>query len=613
MGSFLEMRAGTRAPPQAANHRLVMASPVRERVPWYLSKDGLEMQPRRIFGYHDGLRAIASSDSDQDICTHGVKNQVRATFCRASASQSHSAGSEKTRRDRMQRCNFSPVDAIMGIMEPNEVMPNGGAAPGGEDEAVADKAGLRLVLLDGLASEAMGTLTTGVYLAGYALQLGADNFIIGVIAAVPFLVQLLQIPAVALVERWRVRRAITVWTSGIGRGFLLATAAAPLLPGRAALAWLILCLALHQGLAALSGCAWNAWMRDLVPPRQYGRFFGGRTAATTALAVGLGILGSVAIDAWKRHVPGAPAAGYAGVFALGGAAGLYGVYLLSRTPEPAMAPATEHESLFRLLAKPFHDHTFRRLIIFLAAWNFAANLAAPFFTVYLLRSLGYPLALVMALNIASQLSNIAFLSVWGLLIDRFNNKAVLSVCAPLFLFCVLAWSFTGLSWMHGFVLPLLVLLHILMGLSTAGIGLASGNIAMKLSPRGQSTAYLAANSVVSALSAAVAPMITGVCADFFADHALTLSLSWKSPNQAVAFDLFTLHALTFFFAAAAVIGLVSLTFLGKVRETGEAEDRVALQSLLQELRRSMHGLSSVAGLVRLARFPVVIIRSWGIE
>src|SRR5215831_16392581 len=70
---------------------------------------------------------------------------------------------------------------------------------------LAERRALKLVLYDALASEAMGTLTTGVFLVGFAVALGANNFAIGVLAAVPFFVQLLQVPAVLLVERWRVR------------------------------------------------------------------------------------------------------------------------------------------------------------------------------------------------------------------------------------------------------------------------------------------------------------------------------------------------------------------------------------------------------------------------
>ena len=67
-----------------------------------------------------------------------------------------------------------------------------GIGPDPPDADLAARRGLRLVLYDALASEAMGTLTTGVFLAGFAVELGASNLAIGVLAAVPFFVQLLQ-------------------------------------------------------------------------------------------------------------------------------------------------------------------------------------------------------------------------------------------------------------------------------------------------------------------------------------------------------------------------------------------------------------------------------------
>jgi hypothetical protein len=142
----------------------------------------------------------------------------------------------------------------------------------------------RLVLYDALASEAMSSLTTGVFLAGFMVQLGASNLAIGVLAAVPFAVQFLQLPAVILVERIRARRAICAWAAGIGRSFLLVAAAAPLLGTHVAIAVLVGAVALYQALAAVAGCAWNSWMRDLVPESDFGRFFGRRSTATTALA-----------------------------------------------------------------------------------------------------------------------------------------------------------------------------------------------------------------------------------------------------------------------------------------------------------------------------------------
>ncbi len=44
--------------------------------------------------------------------------------------------------------------------------------------------GLRAVIHEGLASQAMGTLTGGVFLIAFALKLGASNLMVGLLAAV---------------------------------------------------------------------------------------------------------------------------------------------------------------------------------------------------------------------------------------------------------------------------------------------------------------------------------------------------------------------------------------------------------------------------------------------
>jgi MFS family permease len=468
---------------------------------------------------------------------------------------------------------------------------------------------LRLILYDAIASEAMGTLTTGVFLAGFAVALGADNLAIGVLAAVPFFVQLLQIPATLVVERLRARRDVCVWAAGIGRVFLLGAAAAPLLPTAAGVVTLIVSLAIYQGMAAVGGCAWNSWMRDLVPASQFGRFFGRRTMATTAVSIALALVGSVLIDTWKAHVPEHAAAGYTILFALSAAIGFLGVYLLRITPDRPMAPVEKIAHPIALLLAPLRDGNFRRLLFFLSSWNFAANLAAPFFAIYMLKTLDYSLTSILGLTIASQLSNLAALGLWGALIDRFSNKAVLGIAAPLFLVCILAWTITGVSWMQPMLFYFLISVHILMGLSTAGVGLASGNIAMKLSPPGQATAYLAANSVITASCTAVAPILGGLFADFFASHQLTLALTWKGGQEDITLQVLDFHSWTFFFGMACLAGLYSLHRLSFVEEPAGTTDRLLLRHLFLEARRSVHSLSSAAGLLRVVRLPQWLVRA----
>jgi len=83
------------------------------------------------------------------------------------------------------------------------------------------QSGLRAVIKDGLATQTMVTLTGGVFLVAFALKLGASNLMIGLLAAIPPLAQLIQIPSIYLVEKYRIRRAITVYATASGRIFWL--------------------------------------------------------------------------------------------------------------------------------------------------------------------------------------------------------------------------------------------------------------------------------------------------------------------------------------------------------------------------------------------------------
>jgi len=74
---------------------------------------------------------------------------------------------------------------------------------------------LKNIIRDGVASQAMGILTGGAFLIAFSVKLGASNFVIGLLAAIGPLSQLLQLPSIFLVEKIRNRRLITVVSAGL--------------------------------------------------------------------------------------------------------------------------------------------------------------------------------------------------------------------------------------------------------------------------------------------------------------------------------------------------------------------------------------------------------------
>ncbi len=265
--------------------------------------------------------------------------------------------------------------------------------------------------------------------------------------------------------------------------------------------------------------------------------------------------------------------------------------------------------IFGLLAKPFKDENFRKLIAFMCSWNFAVNLAGPFFMVYMLKRLGLSMSFIIGLSIISQVFNFLFLEIWGRFTDRFSNKSVLAISGPLFIFSILAWTFTTMPEKYVLTIPLLIVIHIVMGLASAGVSLASGNISLKLAPKGQATAYLATNTIVNSMAAGIAPILGGKFADFFANRELAWTLKYTSPSGEFSLPTLNLQQWDFFFAFAFIIGLYALHRLVMIKEVGEVEEKIVARELFTEVRTQVRTLSSIEGVKQMISLPITVVRN----
>ncbi|MFH1743920.1 MAG: MFS transporter [bacterium] len=470
--------------------------------------------------------------------------------------------------------------------------------------------GLRLLLLDGVCSQVMGNLTGGAFLVAFALLLGASNVVVGILAAIGPLTQALQIPVIYLIEKTRNRRVLAAGSAFISRLFWVMAAGLPFLaPAPYRLPLFVVAVFLYFAIGSITACAFNSWIRDLIPENILGGFLAKRLTLSMAVAIGVGLLAALAIDFGKTSFSQETTA-YSIIFFVGAVSGLIGAYFLARIPEPKMAPMQSQNPL-AVLAKPFRDTNFRNLLIFLGAWNFAVNLAAPFFTVYMLKRLEISMTVILALTFFSQFLNVLFFRVWGSLADRYSHKSVLAVSGPMFMVSMLLWPFTTMPDPHVLTIPILMVIHALAGISTAGVLICSGGIALKTAPRGSATAYLATNSLISGAAATVAPILAGLAADGFETQELGITFHWVSElgqRHEVILSALSLQGLDFLFVASFVFGLYSLHRLVLVQEVGEVKEDVVLTEFYGEFRKVVRNVSSVAGLRHLTYFPYVRLR-----
>lgn len=471
-------------------------------------------------------------------------------------------------------------------------------------DAATLERGLRLVMVDGVAAQVMVVLTGGAFLVAFALELGASPFTIGLLGALQPLTQTLQIPAIYLVQRVGWRKLVVVVALTLSRSFCFVLAAIPwVVPEPHRIPVFVGALLAYYGFGTISGVAWNPWLRDLIPEDRLGRYMAGRLALITGIGALLGLAAAGGVDLYQRRF-GDLLGIFSLYFAIAGVSGLLGVAIIGRVPEPR-AEHNPHHPVWRVIAEPLRDENFRQLLRFLASWNFAVNFAAPFFTVYMLRRLGLSMTVILALTVLSQAINVVFFRVWGRLADRFSYKSTLVEAGPLFIVTFVLWPLTQFGQWPGFTLVALIFIYVLNGMSTAGVQLCTGNLALKLAPKGKATAYLAINALTSGVAATIAPILGGLAAAFFEGEEITFVMRWRSTFAGTEVDFvpFTLRGLDFVFLLAFVLGLYSLHRLVTIREQGEVEKGLVLPEFQYQVRKAIDHISTIDGLRDLFSFP----------
>jgi MFS family permease len=469
---------------------------------------------------------------------------------------------------------------------------------------------LRLAIWEGVVSMGFGSIITSGFLAAFALALGANNFQVGILASLPFMTQLLQIPYILVIEKLRRRKIIAVPTWAVSQLIWFPIALIPVLidtPSPLAVSALIVLIGLRGVVNAATNCAWNSWMRDLVPKQILGLFFSRRLAWATLAAAVFGLSAAFFVEFWNdRNAAEDQVYAYTLVLLFGATfMGLSSLFLMSRIPEPQMPPAEGKSlSIRETLTVPLRDKNFQQLLKFLFFWGVALNLATPFFAVYMLNALDYPVSAVIQLSVLSQMANALSLKMWGRLVDRFSSKTVLSMGASLYAFVILGWALSTLPDGYSATLPILATLHLIAGVAAAGVSLGISTIGMKLAPQGQATSYLTAASLATNLGTAIGPLLGGLFADFFSVRDLQINFSWTSPARQIDLGIVHLNGYDFLFVIAFIFAVASLNLLTSLKEQGDVSKEEALEALMAHSQQATRAMSSVPGLGFVATFPL---------
>ncbi len=424
---------------------------------------------------------------------------------------------------------------------------------------------------------------------GFALYLGMNDFMIGLVAAMPFMVTVFQLPAAYLAQKTGKRKQIAYWAAACARGLWLPILIVTLLPiasGSMKLLVILALIFLSYSFISVSYVSWLSWMAELVPEEIRGRFFGTRNmlcgAAGMIAMLGFGKL----LDILEGHTYEGLPIGFGITFLSAVLFGMISLHFLSRIAEPAngnrMASPISSRMLIYL---PFKEGNFRHFLIFTFLWSFSVYVASPFFTLYFLRELRFTYGFVALLGMLSAIADMVGMRVWGRISDRVKNKAVIRVSSWIAIILPLAW----ISARPGsVVIP--VILQIVGGGFWAGINLCTNNLLLKISPQENRASYISVFYIVGGLGSAIGPIVAGYVLKSIGPLDLHL-LSWH---------LFPIHLI---FIASTLFRLLSFQLFKFVDEP----EALTVGQMVRILR-SVRGLTMANGFNSLLH-PFIEIRA----
>jgi MFS family permease len=366
---------------------------------------------------------------------------------------------------------------------------------------------LTLFFYDGLFSAASDKIIL-TYMTIYLLTLGVTRQQIGFLSSFSNLSNaILLLPAALLVERSGERKEITLKSALASRLMVVLMAILPFfLLGSSALVWIIFSLVIIREAAnnfAFPG--WIALTGDIVPLEGRGRYFGSRN-----FIMGLaGIVVALLIGEFITQV-GEPL-GYQLAYLLAALFGGVSIVYFSRikdphppakkalteTKEKDEEKATLRENILGIITSIKEHPQFINFAIYTAVWNFSIQIAAPFFTVFMVETLHLTAAMIGVVTVVSTTANMLVQRRVGLLTDKWGNRIV----SIFFLFLIpiipLVWGLWVQKYWH------VIVLEVFTGLLWGGFNLVSFNNLLMQTPEDQRARFSAYYQIIVTLSMAL--------------------------------------------------------------------------------------------------------------
>jgi MFS family permease len=195
-------------------------------------------------------------------------------------------------------------------------------------------------------------------------------------------------------------------------------------------------VALYRIFGNLIATAWGSLMSDYLPAEVRGSYFGRRSQLVGSTAV-LGVsMAGVFLFAMKRLDAGL---GFFILFLGSLALRSLSAYLLSKMHEPGITRSPESDFTFLMFIRRFRESNFVKFVLYVSSMTFATFVASPYFSVYMLRDLGFNYVNYMLVHLAAVVTSLLSFPIWGRHADVVGNAKILKITSLLIPLIPLCW------------------------------------------------------------------------------------------------------------------------------------------------------------------------------
>ncbi|MDH3352859.1 MAG: MFS transporter [Nanoarchaeota archaeon] len=323
------------------------------------------------------------------------------------------------------------------------------------------------------------------YISPFAIALNATAAQMGILyAVIGLLPSLVQLKSTTLIEKFpRKKIAITtaLWRALLWIPIILTGILSYL--GVPHMVWLlILLVGLNYAFGAMASPVWFSWMGSLVPEERRGDYFSRRNRTKGFFGIITMIAGAMVLDGFKKiggasgETLGFTLLGFGLIFVFAAIARLSSWRLLHKQYEPRLKIKKKDYFSFKDFLKKGISTPFGRFTLFRGAFSVVIGISTPFWTVYMLRDLGFSYVWYMMITVSAVVFQLIFLPLLGKFSDRFGNVKLMKMCTWLIVTNPLWWIASVLITNDLMVkLYLLIIPSIIAGFAAGGFNLAVNN------------------------------------------------------------------------------------------------------------------------------------------